>query len=205
MKSQVRRICLVMLACLSALVLIAMGGEGLMGPRAPFLVGGFSPASAYAQPTPLRRINPATLSAQVYEQLPDFPLENQYISSESGEAAIENTLVSRIIRYHLYSQERPTNFRLDWKLTMADYLGAFERITPDQYPDYGLRENPMAGDIAVVQSLTPAMRDRLVNTLYETFTPDSATAESTTSEPAISEPAAVEPATSAPSTADDLL
>lgn len=181
-----------------------------MVPRAPFLVGGFSPASAYAQPTPLRRINPAILSAQVYEQLPDFPLENQYISSESGEAAIENTLVSRIIRYHLYTQERPTNFRLDWKLTMADYLGAFERITPDQYPDYGLRENPMAGDIAVVQSLTPAMRDRLVNTLYETFTPDSATSESATSElgtsaPGTSAPAAVEPATSEPSTADDLL
>lgn len=125
---------------------------------------------ASAQPLPLRRINHAQLSEQVYQQLPDFPRENQYLSSETGEIATENTLASRIIRYHMYSQERPTNFRLDWKLTLADYLGAFERMRPDDYPDYGLQENPMAADIAVIESLTPEMRDRLVNTLYETLT-----------------------------------
>lgn len=126
--------------------------------------------SAGAQPQPLRRINTSELSEQVYQQLPDFPRENQYFSSETGQVATENTLASRIIRYHLYIQERPTNFRLDWKLTLADYLGSFERMRPDNYPDYGLQDNPMAADIAAIESLTPGMRDRLVNTLYETFT-----------------------------------
>ncbi|MGB7086940.1 MAG: hypothetical protein WBD47_15380 [Phormidesmis sp.] len=126
--------------------------------------------SAQAQPAPLRRINPTALAAQVHEQLPDLPLENQYIARETGAAAAEDTLVSRIIRYHIYTKARSTVFRLDWKLTLADYLGAFERMSADDYPDYGLTENPMTGDVAVIQSLDPALRDRLVNTLYETFT-----------------------------------
>ena len=125
---------------------------------------------AQAQPAPLRRINPAMTAAQVYEQLPDLPLENQYISSDTGESAAENTLASRIIRYHIYIKERPTNFRLDWKLTLADYLGAFERISADRYPDYGLRENPLTGDRTVIQALSREQRDRLVNALYEVFT-----------------------------------
>jgi len=125
---------------------------------------------AIAQPTPLRRITPSALSAQVYQRLPDFPLENQHISSETGDIATDNTLVSRLIRYHLYIKNRPTNFRIDWKLTLADYLGSFERISPDRYSDYGLRENPLASDIAVIESLSPAERNEFVNTLYEVFT-----------------------------------
>lgn len=126
---------------------------------------------AQAQPAPLRRINPTTIATQVYEQLPDFPLENQYISSDTGAPATEDTLISRIIRYHIYIKERPTNFRLDWKLTLADYLGAFERISADRYPDYELRENPLVGDRTVIQALSRQQRDRLVNVLYEVFTP----------------------------------
>jgi hypothetical protein len=131
---------------------------------------GWHSLSVQAQPAPLRRVNPTLLSAQIYEQLPNLPLENQYISSDTNSPAADNTLVSRIIRYHIYIQERPTNFRLDWKLTLADYLGAFERITADQYPDYGLRENPMEGDIAAVQSLSAEQRNQLVNALYEAST-----------------------------------
>lgn len=115
-----------------------------------------------------RRISPSAISIQVYEQLPELPLENQYISSD-GDIDPDNTLVSRIIRYHLYIKDRPTNLRLDWKLTMADYLGAFERISPEDYPDYGLRNNPMTGDIAAVENLDWEVRDRLTDLLYESF------------------------------------
>lgn len=130
-------------------------------------------STVHAQPAPLRRVNPTVAAAQIQAQLPDLPLENQYLHSD-GTAAADNTLVSRIIRYHIYIKERPTNFRLDWKLTLADYLGAFERVSARNYPDYGLRENPMEGDVAAVRSLSRVQRDRLVNTLYETFTPSSA-------------------------------
>ncbi|MEM9948708.1 MAG: hypothetical protein AAF810_21965 [Cyanobacteria bacterium P01_D01_bin.36] len=128
------------------------------------------PQPAVAQPEPIRRVSPSVLSARVYEQLPNFPLENQYISSETGNIDTNNTLASRFIRYHIYIQNRPTNFRLDWKLTLADYLGAFERISPNRYADYGLRENPLSADIAAIESLSPSQRNTFINTLYETFT-----------------------------------
>ena len=142
-----------------AIALVIYAASGLTSPR-----------STQAQPTPIRRVDPGALSARVYEQMPTLPLENQYISTDTGRVAEDNTLASRIIRYHLYSQKRPTNFRLDWKLTMADYLGAFERMSADNYADYGLRENPMEADIAVVRGLSWEERDRLTNTLYEVFT-----------------------------------
>ncbi|MEL6160118.1 MAG: hypothetical protein AAFQ40_06465 [Cyanobacteria bacterium J06623_5] len=116
-----------------------------------------------------RRISPAAVSVQVYQQHPDFPLENQYINEETGSVATENTLVDRFIRYHLYIQRRSTDFRLDWKLTMADYLGAFERMSPERYADYGLRDNPFADDIAAIESLSAEDRDRWVNAIYETY------------------------------------
>ncbi|MEL6856108.1 MAG: hypothetical protein AAFO83_13500 [Cyanobacteria bacterium J06607_13] len=123
-----------------------------------------------AQPTPIRRINPGAIAAALYPQLPFLPLENQYISSETGTAVTEDTLLSRLIRYHIYIKQRPSVFRLDWKLTLADYLGAFERIDPSSYPDYGLRENPRDNDIAAIANLSIQQRVQLVNTLYEAFT-----------------------------------
>ncbi len=117
----------------------------------------------------VRRISPGAVATQIHEQLPELPLENQYVSSETGSVDAENTLVSRIIRYHLYIKERPTNLRFDWKLTIADYLGAFEPIKPEDYPDYGLRENPMADDVLAVENLGWEVRDRLLNLLYESF------------------------------------
>lgn len=137
---------------------------------------------AVAQPTPLRRVTPSVMSDQLYQQLPDFPLENQYIS-DTGDIAIENTLVSRFIRYHIYIKNRPTNFRLDWKLTLADYLRAFERISPDRYADYGLRESPLANDIAAIEALSPAQRNAFINALYETFTTPADATESDATEP----------------------
>jgi hypothetical protein len=110
---------------------------------------------------------------QVYQQLPDFPRENQYVSRESGKAAETNTLIGRLIRYHIYIKSRPVNFRLDWKLTLADYLGANERMPAATYPSADtLRTNPMQGDIAVIRSLDRTQRDALVQALVDVFTPN---------------------------------
>lgn len=146
------------LAVMTAIALIAFGN-----------VNG-SAFNAQAQPAPLRRVNPTAIATQIYIQLPDLPLENQYISNETGSPAADNTLVSRFVRYHVYTKERLTNLRFEWKLTLADYLGAFESISAADYPDYGLRQNPVEGDVTAVRGLSRELRDRLVNRLYEAFT-----------------------------------
>ncbi|MBD1903595.1 hypothetical protein H6F83_27220 [Coleofasciculus sp. FACHB-125] len=111
---------------------------------------------------------------QVYQRLPDLPLENQYISKETGKQASENTLVGRIIRYHVYVKSRPPNYRLDWKLTLADYLGANELIQESLYPGYDtLQKNPMQSDRAVIERLNRVQRDALVQVLVSLFTPNS--------------------------------
>ncbi|MEM8505354.1 MAG: hypothetical protein AAF716_19645 [Cyanobacteria bacterium P01_D01_bin.1] len=129
---------------------------------------GITIGTVHAQSS-LRRISPSAITAQIYERLPELPLENQHINSETGSPDVENALVSRIIRYHLYTKDRPTNLRFDWKLTMADYLGAFERMSLQDYPDYGLQDNPIAEDIAAVANLDWEVRDHLTNLLYESF------------------------------------
>lgn len=111
---------------------------------------------------------------QVYQRLPDLPLENQYISKETGKQASENTLVGRMIRYHVYVKSRPPNYRLDWKLTLADYLGANEQLQESLYPGYDtLQQNPMQGDRAVIERLNRVQRDALVQSLVTLFTPNS--------------------------------
>ncbi|NJM63981.1 MAG: hypothetical protein HC849_33735, partial [Oscillatoriales cyanobacterium RU_3_3] len=88
------------------------------------------------------------------------------------------TLVARLIRYHVFVKGRPPNFRFDWKLSLADYLGA----TPDYlvesvYPGGDLlRENPMERDRAVIQSLNRVQRDALVQALVDVFTGNSGNA-----------------------------
>ncbi|NJO41413.1 MAG: hypothetical protein HC769_13695 [Cyanobacteria bacterium CRU_2_1] len=117
---------------------------------------------------------------QVYEQLPDLPLENQYVSQETGDVAQENTLISRLIRYHIYTQGRPPQFRLDWKLTLADYLGVNERMVASAYPSADTLDiNPMQGDVAAIQSLDRAQRDALVQILVNIFAPEFTTTETT--------------------------
>ncbi|MGB3767344.1 MAG: hypothetical protein WA947_12365 [Phormidesmis sp.] len=153
---------------LGAVVFILIGMGSVDWQRSPFVLT--SSPSAQAQPAQLRRIDPSAIAARIYEQMPALPLENQYISSKTGQVAADNTLVSRMIRYHLYSKERPTNFRFDWKLTLADYLGAFDRISADNYADYGLRENPIEADVAVIRSLSQEARNQLVSAIYVAFT-----------------------------------
>lgn len=121
-----------------------------------------------------QRVRVEDIWQQVYQQLPDLPLENQYVNSETGEVSSNNTLVGRIIRYHIYTKGRPTNYRLDWKLTLADYLGANEKMEPATYPSgTALRTNPIEGDITAVRSLTRAQRDALVNALVSLFNPNT--------------------------------
>ena len=125
-----------------------------------------------SQPAIAQIVIPQEVWKQVYQRLPDLPRENQYISRETGQVASENTLISRLIRYHLYLKNRPPTYRLDWKLTLADYLGVNEVILEPQYVGNDtLRENPLEGDRAAIKQLNRAQRDALVETLVTLFNP----------------------------------
>ncbi len=135
-----------------------------------FKLGGLQPATAQFS-------IPPEAGQQVYERLPNLPLENQYVSKETGEVDSNNTLVSRLIRYHIYSKSRPPYYRLDWKLTMADYLGTHEYLVESKYPSSNtLKENPMERDQAAIQKLTRAQRDALIDVLVSIFNPNRPTA-----------------------------
>lgn len=121
---------------------------------------------------------------QVYEQLPDFPKENQYVRNETGEVNPESTLASRLIRYHLYVKRRLPNYRFDWKLTLADYLGANESINESEYPGSNtLTENPMAGDRAVIEKLTRQQREDLIEVLVSIYNPNRPDPQTSTPKP----------------------
>ncbi|MGK7918492.1 MAG: hypothetical protein AB4080_00580 [Trichodesmium sp.] len=120
-----------------------------------------------------RRVRPTDVWPFVYEKIPDLPLENDYISQETGEVDKENTLISRLIRYHFYVKGRAPNYRFDWKLTLADYLGANDYLQSSVYPGYdSLTENPMNGDREAIKSLTRSQRNALVNRLVDIFDGD---------------------------------
>ena len=131
-----------------------------------------------------QRIRIENVWQKVYELLPDFPKENQYISKETGKQATSNTLVGRLIRYHLYVKGRPPIYRLDWKLTIADYLGVNDVMFEGVYPGGDtLRQNPMDSDRAVITRLTRSQRDALVNTLVSIFNPNAAAEAQPTPKP----------------------
>ncbi|UBF26283.1 hypothetical protein K9N68_33070 [Kovacikia minuta CCNUW1] len=135
--------------------------EGL--PIARFL----APQAAVAQ-----RINPDNVWRTVYQNLPDLPLENQYIRKDTGKVDPDNTLVGRFIRYHVYLKGRPPFYRLDWKMTLADYLGVNGVMEESTYPSHDtLRKNPLEGDIAAIDRLNRAQRDALVQALVDAFSP----------------------------------
>ncbi|MEH1997652.1 MAG: hypothetical protein V7L00_02545 [Nostoc sp.] len=129
----------------------------------------FSIQAAIAQ-----RITPSDVWQQVYQQLPDLPRENKYISKENGKVAENNTLINRLIRYHIYTKGRAPIYRLDWKLTLADYLGANEIMYDTSYPgNDSLRENPIEGDRKAITRLTRSQRNALVEVLVNIFNPTS--------------------------------
>ncbi|MGP1382610.1 MAG: hypothetical protein ACTS2F_03565 [Thainema sp.] len=120
----------------------------------------------------LRRLIPEQIAAYVYQQFPDLPLENQYIDDSDNEVDEDGTLVSRMIDYHTRIVRRPTQYRLDWKLTIADYLDENEIIIISQYPGSSRYEtNPVRGDKAAIARLSPEQRNALVNTLVAIYNP----------------------------------
>lgn len=121
-------------------------------------------------PSPITR----DIWKQVYQKLPDLPQDNKYVSKETGKVLPDNTLVNRLIQYHVYVKGRSPNYRLDWKLTLADYLGANEVIQEGTYPGANtLRSNPLEGDRASIRRLNRKQRDALVQSLVSVFNPDS--------------------------------
>ena len=125
--------------------------------------------------SPVWAQSPKTIAVQVYERVPNLPLENQYIRRETNRMAADSTLVSRLIQYHAFVKGRSTQFRLDWKITLADYLGLNERVLPETYPGYDfLKSNPINNDLTVVRQLNRAQRAALVQALVDAHTGRSA-------------------------------
>jgi hypothetical protein len=123
------------------------------------------------QPSIAQQVSIGDAWQKVYQQIPDFPKENNYISQESGKVAANNTLANRIILYHSYVKGRAPNFRLDWKLTLADYLGENEVMYEKSYPGNDtLKKNPLEPDKLIISKLTRRQRDDLVQALVNTFT-----------------------------------
>jgi hypothetical protein len=128
-----------------------------------------------AQAAQVVRVRTEGVWKLVYQRLPELPLENQYVNKDTRRAEPENTLIGRLIRYHVFVKGRSAWLRFDWKLTLADYLGVNEPIEEATYPSGGtLRSNPYAGDIAAIRRLTRAQRESLGQTLVEAFAPQVA-------------------------------
>lgn len=136
----------------------------------------FGDGAAWAQSSPAsfsRRLQRGELSEAIYQRLPDLPLENQYVNVRTGVVDPTSTLADRLVRYHVYTKGRITQYRLDWKLTLADYLGANERMDAERYPFANrLTVNPMAGDREVIVGLNRRDRDQLVQVLVEVCHPE---------------------------------
>ena len=111
------------------------------------------------------------IASSVYELLPDFPRENDYVHTETGEVAVDNTLVYRMLLYHRSVQSRPLASRFDWKLTLADYLGVNEWMDEERYPDRFLQANPFHRDIEIIRSLDRQQREELIQALLIALTP----------------------------------
>ncbi len=132
---------------------------------------------------------------QVYEAFPDLPRANTYKRQSDGEVDAENTLISRLIRYHRDIRRRSTRFRFDWKLTLADYLGVNETISADRYPGFSsLQTSPLEGDRQLIEQLNRQQRQDLVDILAKIYRPRTAPAAADPDNPATQAPAPDEPA-----------
>jgi hypothetical protein len=134
-------------------------------------IGGWIVVSEVSNvPVFAQTLNPEEVATAVYQKFPDLPLENQYIDRESQEIAEQNTLVSRLVRYHQYIKSRPTKYRIDWQLTFADYFGINETILENRYPGSStLTVNPVEIDRQVIKNLTQQQRSNLIDILVEIY------------------------------------
>ena len=147
---------LFILACITGLIVL---GSSLN------ISNSFLVAPSFAQTA-----RPQEFGMQVYQRLPNLPLENKYVSKDTKKVAVDNTLVTRLLQYHLYLKGRAPGYRLDWKLTLADYLGANELIDEAAYPGNAtLSTNPLEGDRAVITRLNRKQRNELVQVMVSLF------------------------------------
>ena len=135
--------------------------------------------SFLAAPSFAQSARPQEFGMQVYQRLPNLPLENKYVSKDTKKVAADNTLVTRLLQYHLYLKGRAPGYRLDWKLTLADYLGANELIDEVAYPGNAtLLTNPLEGDRAVITRLNRKQRNELVQVIVSLFNQNTRAATS---------------------------
>jgi|GEM_PF-845399 len=128
-------------------------------------------------------INPKLAADEVYRQVPDLPQENQYSRKKGDKPATNNTLVSRFIQYHTLVKGRSPQYRFDWKITLADYLGMHENIREETYPGHAfLKTNPMKGDRKLIQQLTRQQRLALTQTLSDLYASQAQQQEAATPE-----------------------
>jgi hypothetical protein len=134
----------------------------LLGGLVVCTIQGFIPAASFAQLD-----SPGDVSQFVYKKLPNLPLENQYIRVKTSKPATESTLISRLMQYHSIKGRSPL-YRLDWKITLADYLGINDFLRPEIYPGNAfLKTSPLERDRKAVQALTRAQRNALVQALVD--------------------------------------
>lgn len=137
-------------------------------------INGLTSPVAIAQAPQTRAVRIRDVWQQVYQQLPDLPKNNDYVSLETKEVASDDTLIGRLIRYHVYVKGRSPLSRFDWKLTLADYLGVNETMLESQYPGArSLQKNPLDGDRETVRTFNRNQRQQLVDTLVSSFDPNS--------------------------------
>jgi hypothetical protein len=129
----------------------------------------------HIQPILAQSLRPEGAAYIIYQRLPFIALENQYRRNDTGEIDKDHTLISRLIRYNEDTKRR-SSYRIDWQLTIADYLGANENIDADRYPgSTTLQINPTKGDVAAIGKLTQAQRQSLIALLTELYAPPQET------------------------------
>jgi hypothetical protein len=72
------------------------------------------------------------------------------------------------VQYHTATKGRSPLFRLDWKITLADYLGVNEYLDERTYPGNAfLEKSALEGDRVAIRKLTLSQRNALVQALVE--------------------------------------
>lgn len=153
-----------LLGCLSFLLTLLLHSPGQWG----------AVSQAQSLPAGGYTLVVEVVAQQIYDKFPDLPKSNDYLRQSDGTPDPENTLISRLIRYHRDIKKRPTRYRLDWKLTLADYLGVNEQMLPDRYPGFStLQKSPLDGDRQLIESLNRQQRQELVDFLAQIYRPQT--------------------------------
>lgn len=151
-----------------------------------------------AEPAVAQRLNAKLAADAVYSQLPELPKANQYRRRKGNKPATNSTLVSRLIQYHTFVKGRSPQYRFDWKITFADYLGLYESLREKEYPGHAfLKESAMESDRKLIRQLTRKQRlalTQILSDLYASQVPQQQAAPS----PEQTQPKPVKPAVPQP-------